>query len=150
MCKLIKLKTGLNLKVKKSSISRWLDDKSMWWLWAKKLSSLSIELALDDGWITMNDMKTIAKSDKGGWHNHCIKQSNKNASWTLVESWWGISYKTSLKALMEWVLLGIYYDTARTLVPADTKTEKIQAKCVAIAKKKWRYVTYEELKKMLK
>lgn len=150
MCTLINLRTWLKLKIKKSSITRWLDDKSMWWIWTKKLSASYLSLWKDDYWISTDDIRKIAKDDKGSGHNHWIKQSNSNAAWILLENWGGLVFRTWLKALREWVKLWVYYDTARTLIPADDRTAKLQKKCIALVKKRWRLITYEEFKKMLK
>ena len=139
MCKLISWKTWLNLKVEKSSISKWLDDKSTWSLWAKRLSSLSIKLS-QDGWITVADMKEIAKSEKGSGHNHACKLWNESNQWNIIESWGWTVYKTSLAALKEGVLLWIYYDTARTLLPADDRTKRIQKKMVKKVKETWEFL----------
>jgi len=149
MCKLINMKEGINLKVKTSYISKWLDDKSMWGLWFLKLSRLSIKLS-QDNWLTIWDIQEIAKSGTWSWHNHAVKQSNLNVSWKIVDSWGADSYTTSLAALKEGVLLWVYYDRARTIVPADLRTEKIQVKCVNQAKKMWRFLTYREFTKIKK
>lgn len=146
MCKYISFKTWLKLKVKESTITWGLDSFHTWGLWAKRLSSLSIALAKDDWKITVEDMQKIAAAKKGSGHNHAVKESNKNSSWILLESWWGFIYKTSLKALREWVKLWIYYDKARTIVPADEKACKIQTRCVKAAKRKKRFLTYWEFK----
>lgn len=145
MCKYISLKTWVNLKVKEGFIRGWLDDQHCWWLWAQKLSSYYIDLA-SDWYLLPKDMDAIAKHWKGTWHNHAVKQSNKNSSWKLLESWGGKVYTTSLKALKRGVNLWIYWNKARTLVPADPRAVRIKIKCLKAAKVKWRFLTYDEFK----
>ena len=140
MVKLIEYKTWFKLKIKKSSISKWLDDKSMWALWFKKLSDLSIGLAKDDHWITTFDIQEIAKSHKWSGHNHAVKLWNVSNKWTVLDSWWGFTYHTSLAALKEGVLLDVYYDVARTLVAADERTKRLQKKYVSVAKRTWKLI----------
>lgn len=145
MCKYINLKTWMKLKVKDWFIRAWLDDVHTWWLWAQKLSWLYIDLAKD--WVIWpSDMSAIAKDGRWSWHNHAVKKSNKNSTWKLLESWGGKVYTTSIKALKHWVNLWIYWNRARTLVPADARTVRIQLKCLKDAKNKWRFLTYKEFK----
>ena len=133
MVKLIEMKTGLKLKVKTSSISRWLDDKSMWGLWLKKISSLYIWF-VQDGEFTRWEVDRVAWDAKGAGHNHAWKLWNKSNEGKIVESWGGFVYKCSISTLKYAVKQGLYYDTARTIVPADDFARKVQQTCVSKAK----------------
>lgn len=144
MVKLIEWKTGFKLKVKLSQISKWLDDISMWGLWYKRLSSLSVTLSKDDWVISIEDIKEIYKSKKWSGHNHAFKQWNKSWEWTVVESWGGYTYQMDIKTLKEAEKLWIYYDNARTLLPADDRTKKFQKLLITRAKKFKRFISYED------
>lgn len=147
MVKLIEIQTWLKLKIKIWYISSWLDNISMWGLWAKRLSSLSISLS-KDWFLSVEDMKTIADSEKWSWHNHVVKLKHNNNEWIILDSRGGLVYWTSLEALKKWVDLWIYYDKARALIPADEKTRKVKEYCIKYVRETWRFISWERFKKL--
>jgi hypothetical protein len=143
MTKLISYKTWLNLKVKKSSISVWLDNKSMWGLWFKKSSRLYKDLA-NDWVITKKDYYKISKHSKWYWHNHAVKQGNNSKKWTFLETLGWLSYTVSLKDLQYAQKIDLYYDPARTLIPWDERTKRAQKKLIKMAEERKEFISYEE------
>lgn len=144
MTKLIEMKTGFKLNIKKSSISSGLDNKSMWGLWFKKASRLYKTLSQD--WqITKEDIEELVKAK--GWygHNHAWKLWNKTHKWIMIETLWGYAYTYTLDNLQRAEIMGLYYDTARTLVPWDSKTLQAQKYWVKEAKKRKQFIPIEEV-----
>ncbi len=139
MAKLLEWKTGMKFKIKVSSISAWLDNKHMWGLWFKKASKFYKELAKDQ-LIDKLDIDKIKAWPKGYWHNHAWKRK------TILETLGGYYYEMSLKTLKYAVKQDIYYDTARTIVPWDARTERIQKELIRIAKKTGKTIPYDRFK----
>ena len=139
MVKLLEWKTWMKFKVKVNYISAWLDTKHAWGLWFKRASKFYKTLAKDQ-LIDKIDIDKIKEWPNGYWHNHSWKRGK------VLETLGGYYYEMSLKTLKYAVKQWIYYDTARTIVAWDTKTENIQKELVRIAKKTGKTMPYENFK----
>lgn len=139
MVKLLEWKTGMKFKVKVSYISAGLDTKRMWGLGFKRSGKLYKELSKDQ-LIDKLDIDKIKEWPKGYWHNHAWKRGK------ILETLGGYHYEISIKTLKYAVKQWIYYDTARTIVAWDERTEKIQKELLRIAKKTGKTMPYEKFK----
>lgn len=139
-------KFWINLKIKKSSISKWLDNISAWSLWLKKLTAQWQKLWTID-WVFSKEDVDLAILFKNAYgHNHFAKEWNKTKEWQVWDSWNWVSYKCDLSVLQYWVKKWLYYDTARAIVPWDTFTSRLQKSLIYKAKKNKRLLTIEEFK----
>lgn len=139
MVKLLEWKTWMKFKIKKSYISSWLDAKHMWGLGFKRASKFYKELAQDQ-LIDKIDIDKIKSWPKWYWHNHAWKRGS------ILETLWGYKYEVSIKTLKYAVKQWVYYDTARTIVPWDARTERIQKELIRIAKKTKKTMPYDMFK----
>jgi len=144
MVKLLEWKTGLKFKVKTWFISQGLDNKHMWGLWLKKISSFYIWM-VEDWEFTREEVDRVAWNVRGAGHNHAWKIGKKSHQGKIVESWGGFIYKCSIGTLKHAVNKGLYYNKARTIIPADFITEEVQKACIAKAKaSKSKNISFQE------
>lgn len=139
MVKLLEWKTGLKFKVKKWYISQGLDSKYAWGLWFLKATKYYETLARDQ-LIDKEDIDLIIKNKKGYGHNHFWKRG------TIIESLWGYHYKVDINTLKYAVNKWVYYDSARTIIPWDERTKKIQKRLIEIAKNTKKPMIWERFK----
>ena len=144
MTKYVNSKYWVNLEVKTSSISKWLDDISSWSLWLKRLTTMGQQLGTDDWVFTKYDVDLALAYNNGYWHNHLWKKSNLNDRGLIVDSWNWITYECDLEVLKYWVKQGLYYDIWRAIVPKDDFTKQLQKALIYKAKKLKRTLTLEE------
>ena len=146
---LINLRYWINLKIEKSTISKWLDKEHSWSLGVKWFTSSWLKKWTDDWVMSREDIDWILANIKNGsWHNHIIKKRKNKDIWIIIDSWWWVAYTIKLEDLKYAMQKGLYYDTARRIVPADTFTKKLKAECLKKKNELWRELTEEEFKQL--
>lgn len=139
MVKVLEWKTGFKFKVKVWYISVWLSDNYARGLWFRRASKFYETLARDQ-LIDKSDVDKIVEYKKGGWHNHCFKRGH------IIESLGGYYYKIEQSTLKYAVKQWIYYDTVRTIVPWDFRTNKLKERLNEIYKNTWKYMSWEQFR----
>ena len=123
----IRVTHGIKLNIVSQDIRNGLDNKRMWWVGIKKLSTFYVGLQ-KDGNISQEDIKAIIQRNKwSGHHNNW-----KKGKW--VDPWGNLRYSMSLEVLKYGVNQELYYPTARTFEPADENARLIQKYCLEIRK----------------
>lgn len=147
----INLRYWIKLKVEKSFISKGLDTTHSWSLWIKGFSSTWLKRWTDDWIMSREDIDWIlANVTNGSWHNHMIKRRKSKDIWIIIDSWGWVAYTIKLDDLKYAMGRGLYYDTARRIVPADNFTKELKKECLFQYKRLNRVLTYQEFKTIKK
>lgn len=135
----IRINHWLYLNIKAVNILNGLDNKSMWGVGIKKLSTYYVWLQ-KDGMINKEDINSIiARNTWDGHHNNWKKGK-------AVDPWWNLRYKMDIETLKYWVERGLYYPTARTFIAGNNFTREVQKYCLEI-RKNWKNKEYWNNKK---
>lgn len=137
MVKVLEWKTGLKFKIEVWYISQWLSDDYWRGLWFKHANKFYQSLA-EDWELTKDDIDQIKKNNKWAGHNHMLKRN------IIVESLWGYYYEVTPETLKYAVEQWVYYDTARTILPWDERTEYRKKRLNEIYTATWKYMSWEK------
>lgn len=115
------LNKKLNLNFKYVKIpTKSIDDDLLYWLWIKNYWTAKYMKFAENWEITKADVDLMTKS----WVNHNMWFTRRK-NWYIVDSDWRMPYKMNKQtldyAVSEWK---VWY-WARTIIPADARTEKI-------------------------
>ena len=149
MVKYVNVRYWINLKIKQSTISKWLDEVSTWSLWLKRLTIKGQKLGTDDWVFTKDDVDKALTFKNAYGHNYCVKKG-KAWLWIVIDSYNWVHYNCDIEVLKYWVTKWLFYDTARAIIPWDAFTERLQKSLIYKAKKFWRALNEEELKNTIK